>query len=165
MFGDLLRSARLEMALTQADLARLAGTSQPSVSDYESGRVSPTADVAQRLLAVLGKELATVSGWNHADRRSLELARSYARHLLDDPERVRTIARRNIERMRRLSPQMQPWVVAWEGLLHLPVNVLADLLVDDGEFARAMRSTNPFAGVVSEEERISALGATSTMVA
>jgi len=43
------------MGLTQAELARLAGTSQPNVSDFECDRVSPTVEVAERLLAALGK--------------------------------------------------------------------------------------------------------------
>lgn len=160
-----MRTARMEMGLTQAELARLAATSQSSVSDYESGRVSPTVEVAERLLAVLGKNLATVSAWTVADRRSLELAKVYARRLVEDPERVRAIARQNLERMRGLSPHIQPWVHAWEGLLRLPTHILADLLVDDGEFARAMRSTNPFAGVASEQERLAALEADSSRVA
>jgi transcriptional regulator with XRE-family HTH domain len=165
MFGDLLRTARVELGLTQAELARLAETSQPSVSDYESGRVSPTLEVAERLLAVLGRNLATGPEWTAADRRSLGLARVYARRLLEDPERVRAIARQNLDRMRGLSPHIQPWVHAWEGVLRLPIHVLADLLVDDGEFARAMRSTNPFAGVASEQERLAALEADSSRVA
>jgi transcriptional regulator with XRE-family HTH domain len=41
------------MGLTQAELAQLAGTSQPNVSDYESERVSPTVAVAERLLATV----------------------------------------------------------------------------------------------------------------
>lgn len=49
----MLRSARREMGLTQAELAQLAGTSQPNVSDYESERVSPTVAVAERLLATV----------------------------------------------------------------------------------------------------------------
>jgi len=48
------------MGLTQAELARLAGTSQPNVSDYECDRVSPTVEVAERLLAALGKELTVL---------------------------------------------------------------------------------------------------------
>jgi len=150
------------MGLTQAELARLAGTSQPNVSDYECDRVSPTVEVAERLLAALGKELTVSPVSTSADRRSLELARIYAERLVEDPERVVAIARRNLDRMRRLSCQIQPWVSAWEGLLELPPRVLACLLVDEGEFARSLRPTNPFAGAVTEQERLGVLGATSS---
>lgn len=148
--------------MTQAELAQLAGTSQPNVSDYESDRVSPTVEVAERLLAAVGKELTVTPVSTLADRRSLALARIYAARLVEDPERVVAIARRNLDRMRRLSPQIQPWVSAWEGLLELPPRVLAGLLIDEGEFARSLRPTNPFAGVVTEPERLGVLGATSS---
>lgn len=154
VFGDMLRRRRQEMGLTQAELARLAGTSQSTVSDYESGRVSPTIEVADRLLRVVGSELTSTPVWTRADLRSLSLARLYSRRLLEDPERVREVARGNLDKMRSLGPAVQPWVKAWNGLLELPVHVLADLLVDDSEFARALRPTNPFAGVVDEADRM-----------
>lgn len=144
--------------MTQSELARLAGTSQPTVSDYESDRVSPSVDVAQRLVGAAGRELTTVSAWTRADRRSLALARLYSRQLLDDPDTVLGIARRNLDTMRELGPQVQPWLNVWAALLGLPVHVLADLLVDEGEFARALRPTNPFAGVVAEADRLAVVG-------
>lgn len=64
----------------------------------------------------------------------------YARRLIEDPERVRAIARQNLQSMRGLSPHIHPWARAWEGLLGLPTHVLADLVVDDGEFARSTPS-------------------------
>lgn len=154
MFGQLLRQVRREAGLTQTELAQLAGTSQPTVSDYESDRVSPSVEVAQRLVAAAGRELTTVPAWTRADRRSLALARLYSQRLLNDPDTVRGVARRNIDTMRQLGPQVQPWVNVWDALLGLPIHVLADLLVDEGEFARALRPTNPFAGVVDEADRL-----------
>lgn len=58
MDGTLLTTARTEAGLSVAELARLAGTSRPTVSAYEHGRVSPTVDTLQRLLAVTGNHLA-----------------------------------------------------------------------------------------------------------
>ena len=40
-----------------AELARRAGTSRPTVSAYEHGRVSPTIDTLERLLAATGNQL------------------------------------------------------------------------------------------------------------
>jgi len=154
MFGELLRRVRREAGLTQTELARLAGTSQPTVSDYESDRVSPSVEVAQRLVAAAGQELTTVPAWTRADRRSLALARLYGQRLLDDPDTVLGVARRNLDTMRQLGPQVQPWVNVWDALLRLPVHVLADLLIDEGEFARVLRPTNPFAGVIDEADRL-----------
>lgn len=53
-----LRSARRQAGLTQAELARRAGTSQATVSAYESGRKRPVVETFSRLLAVMGLQLA-----------------------------------------------------------------------------------------------------------
>jgi transcriptional regulator with XRE-family HTH domain len=58
--GDfyLLEVARRVAGLTQAELARRAGTSQATVSAYERGLKTPSVKVAARLFAVLGWELS-----------------------------------------------------------------------------------------------------------
>jgi transcriptional regulator with XRE-family HTH domain len=56
--GELLEQVRFNAGLTQEELARRAGTSRPTLSAYEHGRKSPTADTLARLLAVAGWELA-----------------------------------------------------------------------------------------------------------
>lgn len=52
----LLQVARRVSGLSQAELARLAGTSQATVSTYERGLKSPSLKVAARLLGVMGWE-------------------------------------------------------------------------------------------------------------
>jgi transcriptional regulator with XRE-family HTH domain len=53
----LLEVARRVAGMTQADLARRAGTSQATVSAYERGLKTPSITVAARLLGVLGWDL------------------------------------------------------------------------------------------------------------
>ena len=53
----LLREARSAAGLGQADLARLASTSQPAVSAYESGAQRPSTATFVRLLDACGAEL------------------------------------------------------------------------------------------------------------
>jgi transcriptional regulator with XRE-family HTH domain len=48
---------RLRAGLTQAELARRAGTSQPVISAYEHGRRDPTVQTLTRLLAAAGADL------------------------------------------------------------------------------------------------------------
>ncbi len=48
--GDLIRSARLAVGLSRAELARRAGTSQPAVSRYEQGSTVPTVQTMERLV-------------------------------------------------------------------------------------------------------------------
>ena len=53
-----LRDARRRADLSQAELAARAGTSQATVSAYESGRKSPSVATLDRLLAATGSQLA-----------------------------------------------------------------------------------------------------------
>jgi transcriptional regulator with XRE-family HTH domain len=55
--AELLRNVRHRRGLTQAALARAAGTSQPVISAYEAGRRDPTIGTLQRLVAAAGEEL------------------------------------------------------------------------------------------------------------
>jgi uncharacterized protein len=53
----LLRQARLDAELSQAALARAAGTSQAAVARYESGATEPALKTLERLLAACGRRL------------------------------------------------------------------------------------------------------------
>lgn len=55
--GQLLREARRRAGLSQAGLARLARTSQPTISAYERGEKDPSVSTLERLLAVTGTRL------------------------------------------------------------------------------------------------------------
>lgn len=59
--GVLIRSARERAGLTQAELARTAGTSQPTIARYESGRSEPRASTLERILAACGQRLEPAS--------------------------------------------------------------------------------------------------------
>jgi transcriptional regulator with XRE-family HTH domain len=55
--GDLLREARLRAGLTQAELARRAGTSQSAIARWESGAVQPSLERLRELIRACGLEL------------------------------------------------------------------------------------------------------------
>ncbi len=55
--GRTLRAARRRAGLTQAELARRAGTSQAAVSAYESSAKQPSVATLDRLLALAGARL------------------------------------------------------------------------------------------------------------
>ncbi len=57
--ASLLREARLEAGLTQAELASRSGTSQATLSAYERGQKSPSTATLERILAATGRRLAT----------------------------------------------------------------------------------------------------------
>lgn len=52
--SELIREARHESGLTQAALARLAGTTQSVISDYENGRREPSFAAVDRLISAAG---------------------------------------------------------------------------------------------------------------
>ena len=57
MSSTLLSEVREAAGLSKADLAERAGTSRPTLSAYEHGRVSPTLETLARILAAAGYRL------------------------------------------------------------------------------------------------------------
>jgi ribosome-binding protein aMBF1 (putative translation factor) len=57
MVGSAVRAARLRSGISQAELARRAKTSQPSIARLEKGQVSPTVISLDRIARALGTEL------------------------------------------------------------------------------------------------------------
>jgi transcriptional regulator with XRE-family HTH domain len=55
--GLVLRTARQQAGLTQASLAARAGTSQTTISAYESGAKQPSVSTLTRLLEATGSRL------------------------------------------------------------------------------------------------------------
>jgi len=77
--ADLIRRARREAGLTQAELARRAATSQSAVAAYESGAKTPTVETLERLLRAAGQRLE--SGPSPTRKtRSTRLARELHQH-------------------------------------------------------------------------------------
>jgi transcriptional regulator with XRE-family HTH domain len=60
-----LTRARQRAGLTQAELARRAGTSQPVISAYEHGRRDPSIETLRRLVRAAGAELELGIGVRH----------------------------------------------------------------------------------------------------
>lgn len=66
--SQLIRTARTRAGLSQRDLAAAAGTSQPAIARYESGRGEPRADTLERLLAACGATIATKQAQRRTER-------------------------------------------------------------------------------------------------
>lgn len=61
MFGEALRAARVEAAMSVSELAERSATSRSAIADYESGRKNPRTDTAERILNALGATLAVAN--------------------------------------------------------------------------------------------------------
>lgn len=81
--SETLRAARTRAGLTQAALARRAGTSQATISAYEHGRKEPSVATLARLLAATGSRLTVIAGSNAVRRPSPEELARAGRSLVD----------------------------------------------------------------------------------
>lgn len=81
--AGLIKSVRRRHGLTQAELARRAGTSQPVVSAYEHGRRDPTYGTLRRLVEAGGERLQLVAGSPHSDLRPAVDVAEHAARLID----------------------------------------------------------------------------------
>ena len=55
--GEQIRALREAQHISQAELARRMGSTQPAIARLEAGRVSPSLDTLDRAAAALGAEL------------------------------------------------------------------------------------------------------------
>jgi transcriptional regulator with XRE-family HTH domain len=67
----LVREARQRAGLTQAELARRVGTSQPAIARYERARAMPDLGTLHRIVEACGFELRLELGEPDAQRESL----------------------------------------------------------------------------------------------
>lgn len=85
--GSLIRLARAKTGLSQRELARRAGTSQPTIAAYETGRKEPMLSTLSRIIRAAKLDLrAGLVAYDDHD----EWIRSYESSLPSDVrERVR----------------------------------------------------------------------------
>ena len=164
--GELLVALRRRAGLSQDELAERAGTSGPTVAAYERGRKEPRWSTFVRLAEACGAVPAVVLGGapsvlTRPERRSLALHEAVLVHLLEDPDAVRSLARRNLAVMSEAAPAASPYLQRWRSLLDGPLGELAVTLVSADPDARELRQNSPFAGVLDPGERERVLAARS----
>ena len=79
--GAIIRAVRRRNGLTQAELARRAGTSQPVISAYEHGRRDPTVGTLRKLVEAGGERLQVGAVTTGSDLPLPADAREHARRL------------------------------------------------------------------------------------
>jgi HTH-type transcriptional regulator/antitoxin HipB len=67
--GQAVRARRLELGMSQTELAERAGMTQSAVSRLEAGGTVPTIGVLERLAAALSAELVRITYWLAPGRR------------------------------------------------------------------------------------------------
>lgn len=81
--GALIRAVRRRRGLTQVELARRAGTSQPVISAYEHGRRDPTFGTLRKLIEASGEWLQIDASPATSDLPPPGSVEEHARRLLD----------------------------------------------------------------------------------
>jgi len=150
-----IRDLRRSADLTQSELARAAGTSQPTVAAYESGTKSPTLRTVGRLAESVGLEvsLSYHPPMTREERRSLALHEAIAERLEADPDGVLERARATLARMKQVASSESQPIREWGILLDRPLAALVPVLTDPSEWARELRHVTPFAGILTATER------------
>lgn len=93
-----------------------------------------------------------VSGHRRNDLRSLWLHRVIADKLQVNPNFVLGKARANVDKWRS-DANLAYYVKEWDALLSGPRARLLKVLMEDTEYATALRHADPFAGVLTPQER------------
>ena len=87
-----------------------------------------------------------------AEDRSLDFHRAVASRLALEPELLER-ARERVERWVEEGGRSVRYARRWREILSGPVSEISALLVDEGEEARALRQSTPFAGALDPRER------------
>jgi transcriptional regulator with XRE-family HTH domain len=150
--------------LSGRELARRAGTTHSALVDYAKGRHDPGFSTLERIALAGGYDLVVglrprLSG---PEIRTLEMHRAIATKIESDPEGVREFARHNLEVLRAadIAGNTEPYLDAWEDLINGPVARLVSVMTSTDQAARDLRQASPFAGVLSDEERLEVIMST-----
>lgn len=164
--GSVLRQVMDETSTTQSELSRLSGIRQPSISQFLSGKVELSDEQLDRLLSCMGYRLEVVRrpvqpNLTRSERRSWMLHRRLSTRLTRESlGEWRHIIERNLQRLRG-SVSGQPHernLERWRELLDnddLPG--LHRVLTGLDRTAIEMREVSPMGGLLSEDDRRSAL--------
>jgi hypothetical protein len=115
-----------------------------------------------RCKAALAQDRRTRRAWqtlNRSDARSRALMEAALTHLRSDPDRTLRIARRNLTRTLAASPASRVHVEQWTELLSAPVDFrqVEEQALAWTDKGQVLRSTSPFAGILTDSERVDAI--------
>jgi excisionase family DNA binding protein len=154
---DALSASETDELLTTGEAAKFLNSSRQHVVDLcERGELPYTTVGTHRRVKRSDVEAlrARTQRLTRDQRRSLWLAYATAGRIVEDPERARSLALRNLERMRATSRgQARRWIDEWDRLLQGSIDRLLRALVSPSPQSRELRQNSPFAGLLDESER------------
>jgi excisionase family DNA binding protein len=147
-----------DVLLTTGEAAKLLGTSRQHVVNLcASGDLPYVVVGTHRRVSRSDVEALRAGGQRMArdQARSLWLAHAIAGRLVESPEPVLAQARENLERAMtsRSRGATRYWADQWVRLLDGPLEPILLALTSPSLRSRDLRQNNPFAGVLSEDDR------------
>jgi len=147
------------------EAAAVLGTSRQHVVDLcDQGLLSYERSPTQRRLrraeveAFAGRGTAAVP-LNRDQRQSVWLHAAVAGRLAADPAGTLERARQNLHRLRAVHPRGMAarWLAAWQSVLDGGPETVLEILTSQTPLAMELRQNSPFAGVLSDNERLAVL--------
>ncbi len=93
------------------------------------------------------------NGVDH-DKLSFYLHSAVKSELLTDPNRVIAVARKNLNHWKNRYDYEPQWMSDWEEILSKGISAIIKILDGQDEKSVLLRSSSPFAGVLSNKERM-----------
>lgn len=146
--------------LTTGQAATVLGCSRQHVVDLcESGALSFVTVGTHRRVRRADVDALAGRVLTRDQERSLWLHRAVAGRLVTDTEDVLNTATRNLRRLAQVHPSGMAarWLRRWEEILAHGVDGVFEALTSSAGWAVELRQNSPFAGVLSESERATAL--------
>lgn len=144
--------------LTTGEAAKILGVSRQHIVDLCDRGLLPFSYAGTKHRRIRRGDLEELrAGSDRLSRdqqRSLWLAYATAGRIVADPDAARTAALRELDRMDDIARgQARAWLGEWRRLLAGPLPLLLDALTDRSLRGRELRQNNPFAGLLSQDER------------
>ena len=157
-----ISDTRHAVGWTVRDLAENLGVAPSTITRMEQAELAETIQIGtlKRALGVMGRGVRLEIINNRREERvAMELHRSLAHILEDDPTDALGLARENLDRLRsRLtSPLGFQRLARWDELLQGSVDVLISAMLSDSSEGRELRRNSPFAGALTQDQRLLAI--------
>jgi excisionase family DNA binding protein len=158
------RLAASDELLSTGEVAAILGTSRQHVVDLcERGDLPYLSTGTHRRIRRSDVEAlrSRTERLTRDQRRSLWLGYATAGKVVADPNGTLAVARRNLARLMEANPRggVARRLEEWERILDGPVSGVLDALTSPSPRARELRQNTPFAGVLSQDERLAILEA------
>ena len=160
--STIIKMVRARSGLSQRAIGEAAGTSGPTVADYEAGRKEPRLSTLSRIAQAAGLEIELrfvpsrhERALDRQHRLRLAMAAATAHRVRERWDDARHLA---IEQLDGLAASVrgqsgEQWVDTWRRAVDDGPEAVAQLLLRDDPDGDDLRQVAPFAGLLTDDER------------